>query len=65
MSSEKNKILRSVYETREVLESSIATEVFQTLGLESKEKVQEVMKSIKGVLYQQMDRLVTRIEKDL
>ena len=65
MSSNKNKILRSVFETRDVIETSIANEVFQSLGNESKETVEKVMRSIKGVLFQQMDSLVSRIEKDL
>jgi hypothetical protein len=65
MSSQKNKILRSVFETRDVIESSITSEVFKELGTESRETVEQVMRSIKGVLYQQMDSLVSRIEKDL
>ena len=65
MSLNKNKILRSVFETRDVIETSIANEVFQNLGNESKETVEKVMRSIKGVLFQQMDSLVSRIEKEL
>ena len=44
MSSQKNKILRSVFETRDVIESSITSEVYKELGTESRETVEQVMR---------------------
>jgi len=65
MSNNKNSILRSVYDTREVIEAKATTAVLEVLGSESKEKVIKVSQLLKGILHEQMESLVTRIEKQL